>query len=84
MTKVLTNKPQFIVKPLAIAVALAAVGGQSALAEEQYSIEEIIVSATRRNESVQDVPMSIDVLERRSWRIMVLEILKILPILLHP
>ena len=62
MTKVLTNKPQFIVKPLAIAVALAAVGGQSALAEEQYSIEEIIVSATRRNESVQDVPMSIDVL----------------------
>jgi len=62
MTKVLTNKPQFIVKPLAVAVALAAVGGQSAIAEEQYSIEEIIVSATRRNESVQDVAMSIDVL----------------------
>ena len=58
------HKRQFVVKPLVLAVAaLSTVGGQAVLAEEkQYAMEEVIVSATRRNESVQDVPISIDVL----------------------
>ena len=50
-----------MVKPLAIAVACSAIGAPGALAQ-QYSIEEVIVTATRRDESVQDVPISIDVL----------------------
>ncbi len=64
MRKYSTCKTQFVVKPLVLAVAaLSTVGGQAALAEEkQYAMEEVIVSATRRNESVQDVPISIDVL----------------------
>ncbi|MGB2239478.1 MAG: hypothetical protein ACPH09_09765, partial [Pseudomonadales bacterium] len=62
MSKSSTNNPKFIVKPLALAIAMTATGGQVAVAEEQMAIEEIIVSATRRNESVQDVPISIDVL----------------------
>ena len=62
MTKHIKNNPKFIVKPLALAIAVTATGGQIALAQEQMAIEEIIVSATRRNESVQDVPISIDVL----------------------
>ena len=62
MTKHIKNNPKFIVKPLALAIAMTATGGQIALAQEQMAIEEIIVSATRRNESVQDVPISIDVL----------------------
>ncbi|MDG1115226.1 MAG: TonB-dependent receptor plug domain-containing protein, partial [Pseudomonadales bacterium] len=55
---------QFVVKPLVLAVAaLSTVGGQAVLAEEkQFAMEEVIVSATRRNESVQDVPISIEVL----------------------
>ena len=62
MTKQATNKPNFMIKPLALAVALSSGAGHIALAEEQYELEEIIVSATRRNESVQDIPISIDVL----------------------
>ena len=65
MKKEPSQEQRFTLKPLAIAVAVATTGGatvMTASAEESLSIEEIVVTATRRNESVQDVPISIDVL----------------------
>lgn len=56
------HKTHFVMKPLAVAVALSAMGSTGAFAQEQYSMEEVVVTATRRDESIQDVPISIDVL----------------------
>ena len=66
------HKRQFVVKPLVLAIAaLSTVGGQAVLAEEkQYAMEEVIVSATRRNESVQDVPSVLMSWVKANWRIM--------------
>jgi len=70
MTK-LTKKQHFIpvpqaaARPLAIAVATAcsALGSVGWVASTQaQALEEVVVTATRRAESVQDVPMSVSVL----------------------
>jgi len=70
MTK-LTKKQHFIpvpqaaARPLAIAVATAcsAIGSVGWVASTQaQALEEVVVTATRRAESVQDVPMSVSVL----------------------
>ncbi len=55
------TEKRFVMKPVAFAVAVAATGVPPALAQELV-MEEVIVTATRRDESVQDVPISIDVL----------------------
>ena len=57
--------PQAAARPLAVAVATAcsAVGSVGWVASTQaQSLEEVVVTATRRSESVQDVPMSVSVL----------------------
>lgn len=55
-----TVKSKFVVKPLAVAVALGSIAGPTFASS--MTIEEVIVTATKRDESVQDVPISIDVL----------------------
>lgn len=61
----------FLLKPVARAVRLGALatagatvlsGGGAALAQEGGGIEEVVVTAQKRNENIQDVPISIDVL----------------------
>ena len=53
-------KSRFVVKPLAVAVALGSIAAPAFA--DSMTIEEVIVTATKRDESVQDVPISIDVL----------------------
>lgn len=45
--------------PIAAAV-IAAVGGQAALAQDSGGLEEVVVTAQKRAENMQDVPISID------------------------
>jgi outer membrane receptor protein involved in Fe transport len=45
--------------PIAAAV-LAAVGGQAALAQDNSGLEEVVVTAQKRTENMQDVPISIE------------------------
>jgi outer membrane receptor protein involved in Fe transport len=45
--------------PIAAAV-LAAVGGQAALAQDSGGLEEVVVTAQKRTENMQDVPISIE------------------------
>lgn len=45
--------------PIAAAV-IAAVGGQAALAQDSGGLEEVVVTAQKRTENMQDVPISID------------------------
>ena len=47
------------VSPIAAAV-LAAVSGQAALAQDSGGLEEVVVTAQKRSENMQDVPISID------------------------
>jgi len=58
------HRNQFYRKPLAIAVALSAMGsGPAVLAQdEQMALEEVVVTARKRSESLQDVPISIQAL----------------------
>lgn len=65
MSKESSRNPRFTMKPLAIAVAFSAAGGVPSAIAQEYSIEEVVVTATKRNESVQDIPISIDVLSAR-------------------
>jgi outer membrane receptor protein involved in Fe transport len=53
--------PEFSKKSVAAAVSAACAGvpAANAQAQEQVGLEEIIVTATKRAESIQDVPMSI-------------------------
>ncbi len=53
-----TSQEQFSKKSVAIAVSAACAGVPAALAQD-LAIEEIIVTATKREASIQDVPMSI-------------------------
>jgi outer membrane receptor protein involved in Fe transport len=45
--------------PIAAAV-IAAIGGQAALAQDSGGLEEVVVTAQKRTENMQDVPISID------------------------
>ncbi len=45
--------------PIAAAV-IAAIGGQAALAQDSGGLEEVVVTAQKRAENMQDVPISID------------------------
>ena len=57
--------PQAAARPLAVAVATAcsAIGSVGWVASTQaQALEEVVVTATRRSESVQDVPMTVSVL----------------------
>ena len=56
------SKSRFVVKPLAVAVALGSIASPVSVTAASMTIEEVIVTATRRDESVQDVPISINVL----------------------
>ena len=47
------------VKPLAVAVVAAASLSVSVQAQEKFVLEEIIVTAQKRSESLQDVPISV-------------------------
>jgi len=49
-------------RPIAAAVAATLVGAAPTAYAEEYVIEEIVVTATKRNESVQDVPLAITAL----------------------
>ena len=49
----------FSKKSVAIAVSAACAGGPAAQAQEEVGLEEIVVTATKRQVSIQDVPMSI-------------------------
>ena len=66
MTKVITRKPltQFYRKPLALAVAVSAMGSGSAVVAQEtgMALEEVVVTARKRTESLQDVPISIQAL----------------------
>jgi iron complex outermembrane receptor protein len=63
----MTNKkhsvrPSFTKNRLALAVALTAVACGPAYAQSSLQLEEVIVTAQKRDQSVQDVPISIAVL----------------------
>ena len=61
-----SQKVSFFKRPLAMAVSTACglVGAATVVmpSEAQAQIEEVLVTATRRSESVQDIPMSVSVL----------------------
>ena len=66
MSKVISrkNRTQFYRKPLALAVAVSAMSaGGAVLAQETgMALEEVVVTARKRSESLQDVPISIQAL----------------------
>jgi len=66
MTKLISRKTrtQFYRKPLALAVAVSAMSaGSAVLAQETgMTLEEVVVTARKRSESLQDVPISIQAL----------------------
>ena len=49
-------------RPIAIAVALSAIATAPAAIGQDYKLEEVIVTAQKRSESLQDVPISIQAL----------------------
>jgi outer membrane receptor protein involved in Fe transport len=61
-----SQKTSFFRRPLALAVSTACgLVGATTIAmptQAQVEIEEVLVTATRRSESVQDIPMSVSVL----------------------
>tara|TARA_B110000503_G_scaffold36706_1_gene60031 strand:- start:19627 stop:21945 length:2319 start_codon:yes stop_codon:yes gene_type:complete len=50
-------------KPIAIAVALTTMATTPAVLGQDYKLEEVIVTAQKRNESLQDVPISIQAID---------------------
>ena len=61
-----SQQTSFFRRPLALAVSTACgLVGATTIAlptQAQVEIEEVLVTATRRSESVQDIPMSVSVL----------------------
>ena len=57
--------PYFVLTPLAAAIMLAS---PVAIAQERTAIEEIVVTAQKRSENLQDVPISIQALGNKSLR----------------
>ncbi len=58
-TRIPANQTPRGYSPIAAAV-IAAVGGQAALAQDSGGLEEVVVTAQKRAENMQDVPISID------------------------
>lgn len=56
------RKPNFQLMPLSTAVASVLVPAPQVLAQEGAMLEEVIVSARKRTESVQDIPASVQAL----------------------
>jgi len=59
--KLLRNK-NFIVKPLTLAIALGSSAAINVHAQDSLALEEIIVTAQKRDQSMQEVPISMAVL----------------------
>ncbi len=57
-----TTRPPSGRKPVAIAVALAAMAATPAALGQDFKLEEVVVTAQKRSESLQDVPISIQAL----------------------
>jgi outer membrane receptor protein involved in Fe transport len=62
MSNNLLPRKNFIVKPLALAVVLGTVASAEVFAAESLALEEVIVTAQKRDQSLQDVPISMAVL----------------------
>jgi len=58
---------KFSPKPLALAVALGPFLAQGALAQD-FALEEVVVTAQKREQSLQDVPSSISVIDENALR----------------
>ena len=58
----LLRKRNFIVKPLTLAVALGTATSLEVFAEDTIALEEVIVTAQKRDQNLQDVPISMAVL----------------------
>jgi iron complex outermembrane receptor protein len=56
------RNPSFQLKPIAAAVAAALASSAPAMAEQATVIEEMVVTATKRDESARDVPLAITAL----------------------
>jgi iron complex outermembrane receptor protein len=56
------RNPNFQLKPIAAAVATALASSAPAMAEQATVIEEMVVTATKRDESAQEVPLAITAL----------------------
>jgi len=63
----MTTKHQFAVTPIAGAVAAALAPGHAALAQDSnHGLEEIVVTATKRSTSVQEIPASVQAITSES------------------
>ena len=56
------HKPKFRLLPLTAAVTSVLVPSPQVMAQEGAMLEEVIVSARKRTESVQDIPASVQAL----------------------
>jgi len=67
MPVVHNKRPRTLLKhtPIATAVLLA-LGGQSALAQETTTLGEVLVTAQKRSENLQDVPISLEALDTQA------------------
>ena len=57
-----SRRPDFALRPVAAAVAVATLGYAGVASAAQPVIEEVVVTATKRSESAQDVPLAITAL----------------------
>ncbi|MEE4147131.1 MAG: TonB-dependent receptor [Halieaceae bacterium] len=63
-TRSTTVGPPSSRKPVALAVALAAMAATHVAVAQDYKLEEVLVSAQKRSENLQDVPISINTLDQ--------------------
>ncbi len=56
------NRQNYSVKPLSLAIALSSIAAINVQAQNLLALEEVIVTAQKRDQSMQDVPISMAVL----------------------